>query len=44
MVFGSEDGERMEVFGVDGIAIGEVLEAAAGQQWELTTDQPLRGN
>ena len=44
IVFGSEDGERMEVFGVDGIDIGEVLEVAAGQQWEPTPDQPLRGN
>ena len=34
----------MEVFGIDGIDIGEVLEAAAGQQWEPTPDQPLRGN
>ena len=44
IVFGSEDGERMEVFGVDGIDIGDVLEVAAGQQWEPTPDQPLRGN
>ena len=44
IVFGSEDGEEMEVFGVEGIDIGEVLEAAAGQQWEPTPDQPLRGN
>jgi hypothetical protein len=44
MVFGSEDAERMDVFGVDGVDIGEVLEAAAGQQWEPTSDQPLRGN
>jgi hypothetical protein len=44
MIFLSEDGEQMEVFGIDGLDIGEVLEAAAGTRWELTPDQPLRGN
>ena len=44
IVFGSDDGERLEVFGVEGIDIGEILEAAAAQQWEPTPDQPLRGN
>ena len=44
MIFVSEDGERMTVFGIDGIDIGDVLEVAAGTQWELTPDQPLRGN
>jgi hypothetical protein len=38
MIFLSEDGERMVVFGIDGIDIGEVLEVAARQQWELTPD------
>jgi len=44
MIFLSEDGEEMLVFGIDGLDIGEVLERAAGQQWELTPDQPLRGS
>jgi hypothetical protein len=44
MVFVSEDGERMVVFGLEGIDIYEVLEVAARQQWERTPDQPLRGN
>jgi hypothetical protein len=44
IVFGSEDREQMEVFGVEGIDIGEILEAAAGQRWEPTADQPLRGS
>jgi hypothetical protein len=44
MIFVSEDGNRMGVAGIDGIDIGEVLEVAARQQWELTPDQPLRGN
>lgn len=44
MVFTSEDGERMVVFGIDGVDIGEVLEVAARQQWELASDQPLRGS
>jgi len=44
MIFVSEDGEEMVVFGIDGLDIGEVLEVAAGQHWELTPDQPLRGN
>jgi hypothetical protein len=44
MVFGANDGETMTVFGVEGIDVGEVLEAAAGVAWELTADQPLQGN
>jgi hypothetical protein len=32
------------VFGVEGIDVGEVLEAAAGVAWAPTADQPLRGN
>jgi hypothetical protein len=43
MIFVSEDGERMEVFGIDGIDIGDVLEAAAGQQWELRPISPCAG-
>lgn len=43
MIFLSEDGERMTVFGIDGIDVGEVLEAAARQTWDLTEEQPLRG-
>jgi hypothetical protein len=42
IVFGANDGETMTVFGVEGIDIGAILEAAAAQQWE--PDQPLRGN
>lgn len=44
MIFLSENGERMTVFGIDGIDVGEVLEAAAGQVWDLTEDQPLVGS
>ena len=44
IVFGANDGETMTVFGVEGIDIGVILEAAAAQQWEPTDDQPLRGN
>ena len=43
MIFLSEDGETMTVFGIDGIDVGEVLEAAAGTVWDLTEDQPLKG-
>jgi hypothetical protein len=42
IVFGANDGETMTVFGLEGIDIGAILEAAAAQQWE--PDQPLRGN
>jgi len=43
MIFVSDEGEML-VFGVEGLDIGDVLEAAAGRQWERTPDQPLRGN
>src|SRR5262249_38091695 len=43
MSFVSDEGEML-VFGVEGLDIGDVLEAAAGRQWERTPDQPLRGN
>ena len=43
MIFLSEDGDRMTVFGIDGIDVGEVLEAASNTAWDLTEDQPLRG-
>jgi hypothetical protein len=43
MIFLSEDGQIMTVFGIDGIDVGEVLEAAASQTWDMTDDQPLRG-
>jgi hypothetical protein len=44
MVFVSDDGEQMVVFGLEGPDLGEVLQMAAGQCWEPTPDQPLRGN
>jgi len=40
MVFGSNDGERMTVFGVEGMDVSAVLEAAASQTWEMMDDQP----
>jgi hypothetical protein len=43
LIFLSDDGHRMTVFGIDGIDVGEVLEVAARQTWDLTEDQPLRG-
>jgi hypothetical protein len=43
LIFLSDDGHRMTVFGIDGIDVGEVLEVAARQTWDLTDDQPLRG-
>lgn len=43
MIFLSEDGDRMTVFGIDGIDVGDVLELAAGRTWDLTEEQPLRG-
>jgi hypothetical protein len=43
LIFLSDDGDRMTVFGIDGIDVGEVLEVAARQTWDLTEDQPLRG-
>jgi len=44
MIFVSDDGEQMLVFGLEGIDVGAVLEVAAGERWEPTPDQPLRGN
>jgi hypothetical protein len=44
MVFGANDGETMTVFGIEGIDVGAILEAAAAQQWGPTPDQPLLGS
>jgi hypothetical protein len=44
MIFLSEDGEMMTVFGIDGLDVEEVLEAAASTRWGATDEQPLRGH
>ena len=44
MVFGSEDGESMSVFGIEGVDVSAILEYAAQQAWCATPDQPLRGS